>query len=1065
MVRLIQGVRSIQGRGVLAQAIRGVKIESLEQRRLLCMDQHIPEAENPRFQPSTVIDTVEEIEAFQSTMRATSPTPPVVHQAEQFASRSTDARDGRVDSSATGSLSSSSESTAEVAPIVWVNRGITSGADDDRFDDVFGVNAGTARAVMDAAINMWARVIGSFNYAFPLGGSSYQLTVKMATGASGNGASAGVSSWFGGKPVAGGITMGSGGNGLGSGWFIDPTPFDHSEFRGTIRNAFAADAQAGSPAAGLGDFLTVALAEIAHCMGLFFSPSLFQNNVTNTGVDDAAVGGTSVLYTHSTANVQHLMTEFDSGGGDTNSAVHTAEPQNATIGGQTWSGTDDAGNAFYEFSRRYLVPENLRLIFNDSLGYSTQPAASFGNFHSHLRSNGELYIRGGEGTSDDVITVFMSGSNLIVDVDVGADVAGSGSLRGPGNLPAWRGVFPEASVSSIRIEAGAGFDIIRIDNNSGEPTTIDPGDGDDFIDFGFGTQNLDFASGPTTVLGSNGTDSIFIYDDNNTFPDTYTVTSSTVERNFWPGFSYGAAIENIYLRTGSGANTVNVSSTDADDFVRIDSWGGADVVNVGSVSNGLQSINGTLRVENLGGFSTLNLNANADVIGRNGTIFNSGTLGRLSGMSGANIEWVRDRMAGVGLTTGTGNDNVRVQSNSVPLTINSAGGVENVAIGDGRFLFGVGMNNLTGNITIENSISSATQLTLDDFYGSTNRTVTFNVNGSYSEISGLMASGLISFRNTATNGVTVSGSNSNNDTYNILTTGEFIDINTYGGDDTINVQDTGAFLLFTYSVTVQTGLGVDALNVNPDNSGTTTVNLSASDDLNSLNIGIGGRLNLNSGADKVLAVNGASISGVLNLNDNAFIRRGIASELFYRTRLANGYAGGNWNGVEPSINSSIASAATVPEDALGYGIGGQIGISTIFGVPINAGDTVIRYTLAGDADLNGSVGFSDLVELSRNYGIVQSPARWLNGDFNYDGTTGFADLVILSRNYGLALGELPRPGTGMIPRSDLAQAFSQQRIGASASVGRSVLGGVVTGTARRTTGSTLGSNADDALFA
>ncbi len=1054
-----------QGRGVLVRAVGGVRVESLEARRLLCMDQHIPAAENPRFGPTTIIDTIEEIEAFQSTMRASSPTPPVLPQAEQFASRSTDGRDGRVDSSVTGSLSSNTESTAEVAPIVWVNRGITSGADDDRFDDVFGVNAGTARAVMDAAINMWARVIGSFNYAFPLGAASYQLTVKMATGASGNGASAGVSSWFGGKPTSGGITMGSGGNGLGSGWFIDPTPFDHSEFRGTIRNAFAADAQAGSPAAGLGDFLTVALAEIAHCMGLFFSPSLFQNNVTNTGVDDSAVGGTSVLYTHSTGNVQHLMTEFDSGGGDTNSAVHTAEPQTATIGGQTWSGTDDAGNAFYEFGRRYLVPENLRLVFNDSMGYSTQPAASFGSFHSHLRSTGELYIRGGEGASDDVITVFTSGGNVIVDVDVGADVPGSGSLRGPGNLPAWRGVFPESSVSSIRIDAGAGFDIIRIDNNSGEPTTIDPGEGDDFIDFGFGTGNLDFASGSTTVLGSNGTDSIFVYDDNNTFPDTYTVTSSTVERNFWPGFSYGAAIENIYLRTGSGANTVNVSSTDAGDFMRIDSSGGADVVNVGSVSNGLQSINGTLRIENLGGFSTLNLNANADVIGRSGTIFNSGTLGRLTGMSPAGIEWIRDRMSGVGLTTGTGNDTVRVQSNSVPLTINSAGGAENVSIGDGRFLFGVGMNNQTGNITIENAISSGTQLTLDDFYGSTNRTVTFNVNGSYSEVSGLMASGLISFRNTSTIGVTVLGSNSNNDTYNVATTGEFIDINTHGGDDTINVQDTGAFLFFTYSVTVQTGTGVDVLNVNSDNTGTTAVNLAGSDDLNSLNVGIGGRLIVNSGRDKVLTVNGASISGVLNLNDNAFIRRGIASESFYRTRLVNGYSGGSWSGVEPSINSGIASSATLPEDALGYGIGGQIGINTIFGVPINVGDTVIRYTLAGDANLDGVVGFADLVELSRNYGIVQSPARWLNGDFNYDGTTGFADLVALSRNYGLALGESPRPGTGMIPSGDLARAFSRQPIEASASIARSVLGSIVTGNARRSTGSTLGSSADDVLFA
>src|SRR5262245_22722544 len=53
--------------------------------------------------------------------------------------------------------------------IIWVNRGVTSGINNDRFSDVFGANASAARQVVDAVIDAWERVISSFNYA---GGAS-----------------------------------------------------------------------------------------------------------------------------------------------------------------------------------------------------------------------------------------------------------------------------------------------------------------------------------------------------------------------------------------------------------------------------------------------------------------------------------------------------------------------------------------------------------------------------------------------------------------------------------------------------------------------------------------------------------------------------------------------------------------------------------------------------------------------------------------------------------------------------------------------------------------------------
>src|SRR4051812_44237684 len=51
-----------------------------------------------------------------------------------------------------------------LSTISWVNRGVTSGPDNDRFAEVFGANAATARSVVDAAVSSWQRAIVNFNY-------------------------------------------------------------------------------------------------------------------------------------------------------------------------------------------------------------------------------------------------------------------------------------------------------------------------------------------------------------------------------------------------------------------------------------------------------------------------------------------------------------------------------------------------------------------------------------------------------------------------------------------------------------------------------------------------------------------------------------------------------------------------------------------------------------------------------------------------------------------------------------------------------------------------------------
>jgi predicted outer membrane repeat protein len=65
------------------------------------------------------------------------------------------------------------------------------------------------------------------------------------------------------------------------------------------------------------------------------------------------------------------------------------------------------------------------------------------------------------------------------------------------------------------------------------------------------------------------------------------------------------------------------------------------------------------------------------------------------------------------------------------------------------------------------------------------------------------------------------------------------------------------------------------------------------------------------------------------------------------------------------------------------------------------------FILAGDADHDGKVAFSDLVAVAQHYG-ASTGVNYAAGDFNYDGQVTFADLVTVAQNYGKSL-PVPAP--------------------------------------------------------
>ncbi len=84
----------------------------------------------------------------------------------------------------------------------------------------------------------------------------------------------------------------------------------------------------------------------------------------------------------------------------------------------------------------------------------------------------------------------------------------------------------------------------------------------------------------------------------------------------------------------------------------------------------------------------------------------------------------------------------------------------------------------------------------------------------------------------------------------------------------------------------------------------------------------------------------------------------------------------------------------------------------------------LQRALAGDATLDGTVNFDDLLNLAANYN--QSGKSWGQGDSTYDGTVNFDDLLKLAANYNqtitgslagdwsLAQASIPEPGAAVV---------------------------------------------------
>jgi Ca2+-binding RTX toxin-like protein len=713
--------------------------------------------------------------------------------------------------------------------IQWVNENDAA----NNFDAVFGNRADQARAVINAAINVWQMVIVNFNQSS--GKNEVDLTISMDASGQNTGASSNItSSDAAGKPTAGSIRVGRGTSstgrtdvpGDGASWFLDPNVLSGA-FQDAPHNPYAGYAEAGSPAANLGDLFEVVEHEMGHCMG-YLSNNKVNAKITNTGVTDntsvpqdpidttrgqyyvfSGTNGFSTLVTsvNTVGKTRPDGTPF-TGVNDTKGGEHAAAPNDAAYpiafnGGQYY-GTDDLMTPSYASGQRRLVSENDAFLLRDAYGYTVNdPAQVLGSFYSILDpATGRLVVRGNQqNASSDTIFLHALAGDLVVEITIETPVNGTGS--GYDHL---RYVYDPGQITSIEIDTGSGSSTVDL-AVAPEFTTINSG-GADVLNIGLGrTDGL----GNISINGSTATPATVNIDDSlDQSPRVVNVAASFVS-GIIPAsaivFGSTSGIDSVSITTGLAGDVINVWSTARPTAL---DGKGRDTVNVG-FNGSTQSIQGVLHILNPQSFSALNVDDSADTAGRTVTV----TSASITGLAPGGITYHQSDLSDLTIRTGRGGNRVTVQS-----TPSSALSVVTSLIGNGPDTITLGnagsVQAIFSTLVITNP-PNFDSLIIDDSADLGGRTVNLDTailtdGFAYGTVTGL-APGLIEFRESDVRSPVILKTGTGANTANALSTIKGLNIIGNGGQDTVNVGRNGSVREILGAVSVSNPPWYTTLNI------------------------------------------------------------------------------------------------------------------------------------------------------------------------------------------------------------------------------------------------------------
>jgi hypothetical protein len=137
----------------------------------------------------------------------------------------------------------------------------------------------------------------------------------------------------------------------------------------------------------------------------------------------------------------------------------------------------------------------------------------------------------------------------------------------------------------------------------------------------------------------------------------------------------------------------------------------------------------------------------------------------------------------------------------------------------------------------------------------------------------------------------------------------------------------------------------------------------------------------------------------LDLNDNKLIVAGDQVAAL-TPRIAAGRNGGNWSGNGIVTSQSAATSTTLTSIGIATAADVRSIASTATtlwaGQTVSGADTLIMYTYAGDATLDGKINVDDYIRIDN--GVASTLTGWSNGDFNYDGKVNVDDYILIDSN-------------------------------------------------------------------
>ncbi len=267
--------------------------------------------------------------------------------------------------------------------------------------------------------------------------------------------------------------------------------------------------------------------------------------------------------------------------------------------------------------------------------------------------------------------------------------------------------------------------------------------------------------------------------------------------------------------------------------------------------------------------------------------------------------------------------------------------------------------------------------------------------------------------NSSTNNYTITGSGAIAGRATLLKQGgstlTIANVNTFTGSTivsggTLTISPTGSIASST--ITVATGA---TMNVNGSLSPTATVNANGT-------VNFGGSTS-NSVLNRPLATLNIGSGVTISVTPSAFASTPAVLQSTTLT-FANSTARVNLTNNEliTAGSASNAKAQIVNGQIVTTSSGGVLGY-----IDAGAGNVEIRFTLPGDADLNGQVNTADFMALADNFG--QPNALWAQGDFNYDGTVNALDFNAIATEFGQSLAS-PAISATLVPEPAISALAS-----------------------------------------